>query len=66
MMAAHAVEQIDPELAEDGKSVVFYAWTADPEDCLVWSVNFPVVIEEDAFLVEEWRDAGWQMIMQQA
>ncbi|TCA38496.1 hypothetical protein E0H72_26420 [Rhizobium leguminosarum bv. viciae] len=60
------VEQIDPVLSEDGKSVVFYAWTADPEDCFVWSVNLPVVIEEDAFLVEEWREAGWQTVMQQA
>ncbi|MGO8496838.1 hypothetical protein [Rhizobium croatiense] len=56
------IEQIDPELAEDGRSVCFYGHTPDDDETFFWSVSLPMMIEEAAFedLLPEWRELGWQ------
>jgi len=59
------IEQIDPELSEDGKNIVLYAWTSDPDVAFVWSVSLPMAIEEDNLLVQEWRELAWRDLMQQ-
>jgi len=59
MMTVDDVEQVDAVLCEDGRSVVFYAWTADPDACFVWSVSLPMPTTEEAFLATEWRAIGW-------
>lgn len=67
MMAVDAVTQIDPVLAEDGRHVAFYGWT-DGDETIFWTIPLPMTVEEDAFedLLLEWRELGWQMLMQQA
>lgn len=64
MMTVDDVQQIDPELVEDGRSVCFYAWKADDDLTLVWSISLPMVIAEDAFedLLVEWRRLGWLLL----
>ncbi|WP_018445642.1 MULTISPECIES: hypothetical protein [Rhizobium] len=59
------IEQVDPVLTDDGRSVCFYGHTPDEDQTFIWSIRLPMVIEEDAFLVEEWRAIGWQHWMQQ-
>ncbi|MGR9135659.1 hypothetical protein [Rhizobium leguminosarum] len=65
MMTVDDVQQIDPELVEDGRSVCFYGWTADDDLTLVWSVALPMEINEDAFedLLLEWRQLGWLLLV---
>ncbi|MGO7570308.1 hypothetical protein ACC738_22540 [Rhizobium ruizarguesonis] len=68
MMTVDDIVQVDPELAEDGRSVCFYAWGAGDDLTLVWSVSLPMMVNEDAFedLLLEWRRLGWLLLMQQA
>ncbi|TAZ95008.1 hypothetical protein ELH67_10900 [Rhizobium ruizarguesonis] len=67
MMTFDDIEQVDPELVEGGRSVCFYAWSADDDLTLVWSVSLPMTIEEAAFLdlLPEWRELGWRMLVRQ-
>ncbi|TBD37722.1 MULTISPECIES: hypothetical protein [Rhizobium] len=67
MMTVDDIVQVDPELAEDGRNVGFYAWGADGET-IFWSISLPMVVNEDAFedLLLEWRRLGWLLLMQQA
>ncbi|EGE59340.1 UNVERIFIED_ORG: Fe-S cluster biogenesis protein NfuA [Rhizobium esperanzae] len=65
MMAVHAVTQIDPVLAEDGRNVAFYGWK-DDDETIFWSISLPMAIEEDVFesLLPEWVELGWKMLTQ--
>ncbi len=65
-MTVDDVVQIDAVLCESGRNVGFYAWGADHETCF-WSICLPMTIEEHCFedLLPEWRELGWQMVMQQ-
>ncbi|TAZ83591.1 hypothetical protein ELH72_10240 [Rhizobium ruizarguesonis] len=67
MMTVDDIVQVDPELAEDGRSVCFYGWTADRET-IFWSISLPMMVNEDAFedLLLEWRRLGWLLLMQPA
>ncbi|MGO6704708.1 hypothetical protein [Rhizobium ruizarguesonis] len=67
MMTVYDVQQIDPELAEGGRSVCFYGWGADGET-IFWSISLPMVVNEDAFedLLLEWRRLGWLMLKRQS
>ncbi|WP_026619403.1 hypothetical protein M728_001103 [Ensifer sp. WSM1721] len=53
------IEQVDPELAEDGRSIMFYGHTPDDDQTFTWSISLPIPITENAFLVSEWREVGW-------
>ncbi|WP_259668864.1 hypothetical protein [Rhizobium sp. NLR8a] len=66
MMTFADIEQVDPVLTEDGRSVCFYGHTPDEDQTFIWSIRLPMVIEEDAFeeLLAEWRELGWQHWMQ--
>ncbi|MBB2709766.1 hypothetical protein N2597_07520 [Rhizobium sophoriradicis] len=68
MMTVDDVQQIDPELAEGGRSVCFYAWMADDDLTLVWSIALPMEVNEATFLdlLPEWRALGWRMLRQQS
>ena len=59
MMTVADIEQVDPVLSDDGRSVFFYGHTPDPDVTFLWSVNLPMVITEDAFCYAEWRAVGW-------
>jgi hypothetical protein len=54
-----AIEQIDPVLAEDGKTVLLHGWCADDE-LYMQSFELPEPITEEAFdlVLEEWRQAA--------
>ncbi|MGO6783506.1 hypothetical protein [Rhizobium ruizarguesonis] len=62
------IEQVDPVLSEDGRSVCFFGHTPDEDQTFFWSIGLPMMVEEDVFenLLPEWREVGWQMVMQQA
>ena len=68
MMTVYGVQQIDPELVEGGRSVCFYAWSADDDLTLVWSIMLPMMVQEDAFedLLVEWRRLGWLLLKRQS
>lgn len=59
-MTVDDIEQVDAVLSEDGRSVCFYGHTPDDDQTFFWSINLPIVIEEDAFLVREWMEVGWR------
>lgn len=48
------IEQVDPVLAEDGKTILFYGWTPFGED-MIASLELPIEIDETAFIQDEWR-----------
>lgn len=50
------IMQIDPCLAADGESdtVLFFGWAHDGSTWIA-SIRLPIVITENAFLVDEWR-----------
>ncbi|MGO7174335.1 hypothetical protein ACCT06_10670 [Rhizobium ruizarguesonis] len=66
MMTVDDVTQVDAVLCEDGRNVGFYAWRDD--ESIFWSITLPMTIEESVFedLMPEWRELGWQMVMQKA
>lgn len=68
MIAVNDIEQIDPELVEGGRRVCFYAWSADDDLTLVWSVSLPMEINEATFLdlLPAWRTLGWRMLRRQS
>lgn len=48
------IEQVDPVLSEDGRTILFYGWTASGED-MIASLEFPIKIDEAAFIQDQWR-----------
>lgn len=68
MMTVHDIEQVDAVLSEDGRSVGIYGHTPDDDQTFFWSINLPMLIEEDAFddMITEWRQVGWEMLMREA
>lgn len=61
------IEQVDPVLSDDGRSVCFYGHTPDEDQTFFWSISLPMRIAEDVFegLLPDWRELGWQHWMQQ-
>ena len=61
------VEQIDPVLGDDGRSVFFYGHTPDDDQTYTWSIKLPMVIEESAFedMLTEWRELAWIDLLRQ-
>ncbi|WP_086996954.1 hypothetical protein [Rhizobium sullae] len=60
------IEQVDPVLGDDGRSICFYGHTPDEDQTFVWSVSLPMAITEDAFLLSAWREVGWLIFMREA
>lgn len=44
------IEQVDPELAADGLSIMFYGHTPDDDQTFIWSIGLPIPITEGALL----------------
>lgn len=59
MMTFDEIEQVDPVLADDGLSIMFYGHTLDDDQTFIWTISLPMAITENAFLVSEWRQVGW-------
>lgn len=59
MMTFDDIEQVDPVLAEDGLSIMFYGHTPDDDQTFIWTISLPIPITEDNFLVPEWREVGF-------
>lgn len=53
-----AVERVDPVLAEDGRTVALYLWGAGDELIGITQIELPMPIDEESFLLDEWRAAA--------
>lgn len=56
-MAERVIDQVDAELAEDGKAVLLYRYWADASEDIA-AVHLPIAIKERNFLRAEWEAGG--------
>ncbi|MEO3385114.1 hypothetical protein [Mesorhizobium sp. CAU 1741] len=50
------IDQVDVELCEDGRTVLFIGHTQHDDETFIASVTLPVPIHPDQFLAADWRE----------